>query len=57
MRRIFLEHGRPSVRENFPLSQPLNFDNGHEEPVINLGWAIVIFALMILGITALIQKI
>jgi hypothetical protein len=37
----------------FSTTQPLNFDNGHHEPVINLGWAIVIFGLMILGNTAL----
>jgi hypothetical protein len=33
----------------FSTTQPLNFDNGHHEPLINLGWAIVIFGIMILG--------
>jgi hypothetical protein len=33
----------------FSTTQPLNFDNGHHEPLIHLGWAIIVFGLMISG--------
>ncbi|XP_023348510.1 uncharacterized protein LOC111717230, partial [Eurytemora carolleeae] len=32
----------------FSITQPLKFDNGHEEPLINLPWAVVIFSILIL---------
>jgi hypothetical protein len=37
----------------FSTTQPLNFDNGHHEPLIHLGWAIIVFGLMISGNTPL----
>jgi hypothetical protein len=40
----------------FSTTQPLNFDNGHHEPLINLGWAIIVFGLMISGNTPLCLK-
>jgi hypothetical protein len=40
----------------FSTTQPLNFDNGHHEPLIHLGWAIIVFGLMVSGNTPLCYK-